>query len=306
LSKIISRIFGGVGNQLFCYAAARRLALVNNAELIIDDTSGFVHDLAYQRNYQLDHFNIPCRKATTVERLEPFSRVRRYLKRACNRRRPFEERNYIQQEGIDFDSRLLQVKTHGTVYLEGYWQSENYFKDVEETIRTELRIIPPTDALSQGMAEEIRNSLAVALHVRWHASTDNAAINDVLSDYYQRAIALMERQFESPRYFLFSDDPKAARAKLILPEGRVTFVSQDRGDGASRNRGFDENAIAELWLMTQCRNFIIANSTCSWWGAWLGEHGGKQVIAPGVKIIGSRRVTSWGFKGLLPQSWIRL
>ena len=79
--KIIPRIFGGLGNQLFCYAAARRLALVNHAELVIDDVSGFAFDEVYQRHYQLDHFNIPCRKATAAERLEPFSRVQRYLKR---------------------------------------------------------------------------------------------------------------------------------------------------------------------------------------------------------------------------------
>jgi len=107
LTKIISRIFGGLGNQLFCYAAARRLALVNNAELVIDNVSGFMHDTDYQRQYQLDHFSIPCRKATSVELLEPFPRIRRYLKRRLNQRRPFAQRSYLVQEGIDFDPRLL-------------------------------------------------------------------------------------------------------------------------------------------------------------------------------------------------------
>src|SRR5680860_1301943 len=121
-SYIVPRILGGLGNQPFSYAAARRLALVNNAELVIDNVSGFVRDHTYQRGYQLDHFSIPCRKATAFERLEPFSRARRYLKRRLSRRLPFEERGYIVQEGIEFDSRLLQVKPHGSVYLEGYWQ----------------------------------------------------------------------------------------------------------------------------------------------------------------------------------------
>lgn len=165
--KIIPRIFGGLGNQLFCYAAARRLALVNNAELVLDDVSGFVRDHVYQRRYQLDHFNIPCRKATPAERLEPLSRLRRYLKRAMNRRRPFQERSYIQQVGIDFDPRLLAVKPRGTVYLEGYWQSEQYFKDVEPAIREELRIIPPKVEISLAMAERIRGCLVVTVHVRF-------------------------------------------------------------------------------------------------------------------------------------------
>jgi hypothetical protein len=159
--KIIPRTLGGLGNQLFCYAAARRLALANSAELVLDTVSGFVRDHDYQRRYQLDHFNIPCRKATPSERMEPLSRVRRYLKRAMNRRRPFEERSYIQQEGIDFDPRLLAAKPCGTVYLEGYWQSEQYFKDVEPAIRDELRIMPPTDAANLAMAERIRSGVAV-------------------------------------------------------------------------------------------------------------------------------------------------
>lgn len=142
-AKIIPRIFGGLGNQLFCYAAARRLALVNNAELVIDDVSGFAYDIDYQRQYQLDHFNIPCRKATAAERMEPFSQVRRVLKRKWNLRRPFAQRTYIQQEGIDFDSRLLNVKPVGKVFMEGYWQSEDYFKDVASTLRQELQITPP-------------------------------------------------------------------------------------------------------------------------------------------------------------------
>jgi len=166
-AKIIPRIFGGLGNQLFCYAAARRLALVNNTELVIDDVSGFAYDAVYQRHYQLDHFNIPCRKATAAERMEPFSRVRRMLKRKWNLLRPFAQRTYIQQEGIDFDPSLLHVKPQGTVYMEGYWQSEDYFKDVASTLRQELQIKPPSDAANIVMAAKIRGCKAVAVHVRF-------------------------------------------------------------------------------------------------------------------------------------------
>jgi len=155
--NIIPRILGGLGNQLFYYVEARRLALVNNAELVLDDV--------YKGRYQLDHFNIPCRKATPAERLEFLSRVRRYLKRAMNRRRPFEERSYIQQEVIDFDPRLLAVKPRGMVHLEGYWQSEQYFKDVEPSIRDELRITQPMDKTNLAIAERIRGCLAVTVHV---------------------------------------------------------------------------------------------------------------------------------------------
>lgn len=293
--KIIPRIFGGLGNQLFCYAAARRLALVNNAELLIDDVSGFVHDHDYRRHYQLDHFNIKCRKAIPAERLEPFARARRYLKRRLSQRLPFAERSYIQQEGIDFDPRLLQVKPRGMVYLEGYWQSEDYFKDVEGIIRADLRIIPPTDAANLAMAARMRNCLAVAVHVRFFDAPTEAGINNAPGDYYARAIVQMEAMAPDAHYFVFSDQPDAARTRIPLPDDRVTCVSHNRGD---------EYVYADLWLMTQCQHFIIANSTFSWWGAWLAEHGGKQVIVPGFEMRQGKMW--WGFKGLVPREWIRL
>lgn len=294
---IIPRIFGGIGNQLFCYAAARRLALVNNAELVIDDVSGFIRDFDYQRHYELDHFSIPCRRATVGERLEPFSRIRRYLMRVNNRRRPFEERNYIQQEFIDFEPRLLQAKPRGTVYMEGYWQSESYFKDIEATIRADLQIIPPNDAANLAMAARIRGNLSVAVHVRFFDAPNDTGINNASGDYYARAVERMETLAPSAHYFVFSDRPDQARSRIPLPVERFSIVSHNHGN---------ESAYADLWLMTLCQHFIIANSTFSWWGAWLADNPGKHVMAPNFNIEGNHRVTSWGFKGLLPQDWIRI
>ena len=294
-TKIIPRILGGLGNQLFCYAAARRLALVTNAELVIDDVSGFMFDHEYQRRYQLDHFNIPCRKATPAERLEPFSRVRRYLKRATNRRLPFEKLNFIQQEGVDFDPRLLNITPRGTVYLQGYWQSEQYFKDVEPALRKELCIIPPKDEINLAMAERIRGCLAVAVHVRFFDSTHELGVNNAPIDYYARAVHMMESLAPDAHYFLFSDQPALVRDRIPLPVDRITLVSHNQSD---------ESACADLWLMTKCQHFIIANSTFSWWGAWLAECAGKRVIAPGFEMREGKMW--WGFEGLLPNEWIKL
>lgn len=289
--KVIVRIFGGIGNQLFCYAAARRLAFINNAELVIDNVSGFRYDYVYRRRYMLDHFNIPFRKATAGERLEPFSRIRRYLLKRIERLKPFEKRKYIQQEGLDYDPRLLKFKVNGTVYIEGYWQSEDYFKDIEWVIREELKIKAPDDEKNIAMAELIKKELSVAIHFRFFDRPDIKSNHNAPAEYYAKAVNFIEKHLSNAHYFIFSDRPIEARRLIKLQDERVTLVSHNLGD----NYGF-----ADLWLMTLCKHFIIANSTFSWWGAWLSESKNKIVIAP---IINH---PSWSFKGLLPDNWIKL
>ena len=265
---------------------------MNGAELVIDDVTGFVRDRRYFRKYALDHFCIPCRKATPGERLEPFERYRRGMLKWLSRRKPFSERRYLEQEKQEFDERLLRLKLTGTIYLDGYWQSEDYFKDVEQIICEDLKIIPPKDPINQDMSKRIRNTNAVAVHIRWFDEPGRPEVHNASADYYLRAINMMEQKTDLPSYFVFSDDSDAARVKIVFPEGRVTHIGHNMGD---------ENAYADLWLMTQCRHIIIANSSFSWWGAWLSENKGGIIIAPDIRING---ITSWGFEGLLPDGWL--
>lgn len=293
--KVFARIKGGLGNQLFCYAAARRLAIANDAELIVDDVSGFARDSQYRRRCELDHFNIEARRALPGERLEPFERYRRALLKWRSRSKPFLERSYIEQEGIDFDSRLLAFRVKKTVYLDGLWQSEGYFKDVEAIIRRDLQIIPPQDALNQSIAAEILRSDAVAVHMRWFDDPAGAARGyNVANGYYRRAMDHIEATVGTPRYFLFSDDPQAAIAALPFEGRKVTVVAHNRAADAG---------YADLWLMALCKHFIAANSTFSWWGAWLSHHPSKCVVVPSVKLEGK---AAWGFSGLLPPEWTQL
>ena len=175
--------------------------------------------------------------------------------------------------------------------------SEDYFKDVAETIRADMQIIPPIDPVNLAMAKKICECKAVAVHVRYFDEPHASSINNAPSDYYNRAVEAMERIEPAAHYFVFSDQPEAARARITLPASRVTLVAHNQGD---------EHAYADLWLMTQCQHFIIANSTFSWWGAWLATNPAKQVIAPGFEIKDNTKVTTWGFKGLLPQEWIKI
>ena len=200
--KIIARIRGGLGNQLFCYAAARRLAMFYDAKLVLDDTTGFVRDRLYNRKYMLNHFRIPVRTATPAERLEPFERFRRAALKWTARAQRYERRRYLEEESGEFDERLLKLRIHGTLYLDGLWQSEEYFKDIEPTIREDLSIIAPVDAASQQTAAAIRGCEAVALHVRWFDAPTSSATRNTGAGYYERAISLIERKVASPRYFV--------------------------------------------------------------------------------------------------------
>ena len=295
---IIVRIKGGLGNQLFCYAAARRLALKNNAELIIDNITGFVRDQTYQRKYALDHFSIPARLATATERLEPFERYRRGFAKWRSSRLPFEQRSYLEQEHNDYDPRLIDLHINSNLYLDGLWQSEAYFIDIEEVLRLDLIIKPPTDQANLCMAAKIEGSAnAVALHMRWFDTpvAKHISIHNVSSDYYQRAVAYIKSHVEQPHFFLFSDDPTAAVTRLSLPEGDYTIVNHNIGD---------ELAYADLWLMSQCRHFITANSTFSWWGAWLGEKKDGIVITPEPGNLDTSNF--WRCKYLLPNRWHKL
>lgn len=295
MTLIVSRILGGIGNQLFCYATARAVALRNNAELVLDAVSGFEFDDLYQRSFQLGHFSIPCRLATASERLEPFSRVRRLVKRRLSGRRTFERRGYVQQEGVDFDQRMLELRPKGRVHLEGHWQSERYFLDHAATIRADLRIRPPLDPTNLAMAEKMSADNSVFLHMRFFDERAEASGN-APRNYYQRAMAAMNERVPGAQYYVFSDKPDAALEKLSLSNDRqITVVTHNRGD---------EAAYADLWLMSQCRHAIIANSTFSWWGAWLGEAAGQTVIAPGFELRSGP--AWWGFDGLLPERWIKL
>ena len=289
--KVIVRIKGGLGNQLFCYAVARRLSLINNAELVIDDVSGFLRD-THCRKYSLDYFQIPIRKATPAERMEPFERYRRGIAKFIARQKQFQQREYIEQEGIDFDPRMLEIYPTGTLYLDGLWQSEGYFRDVEKIIRQDLHIVPPKDSENLKMMDKIISTNSVCVHYRWFDSPDTSASHNLNRDYYIAALDFIKERVSAPHFILFSDNPEAALEILGLPDDTTTCV---------RHNNDDESAYADLWLMTKCKHYIIANSTFSWWGAWLGESESTIIVAPGMSSLKS--YTAWGFRGLLPDRW---
>lgn len=295
-AKVIARIKGGLGNQLFCYAAARRLAIRSRVPLILDDKTGFVRDRKYRRTYVLDRFNISCQKATSSERMEPLERYRRGIAKYLSRLQPFHSRTYIEQDGNDFDPRLLELRVRKTTYLDGYWQSEAYFRDVATQIHEDLRMPSPSGTANREMAERIRSGVSVSVHIRFFGAPQRAmAADSPLVRYYSDAMEEMERCLEAPEYFVFSDEPEMAYKILGRQRKRATFVAHNSGG---------EGPGADLWLMSQCKHSIVASSTFSWWAAWLSEgQGGNIIVVPDKTLIPG---VAWAHRGLIPDRWTRI
>ena len=285
---------GGLGNQLFAYAAARRLSLVNGVELVLDNVSGFKRDALYGRSYELDQFSIPCRIATPWERMEPLERLRRGLSIKFSGRKPFSEREYISQEGIDFDERLLYRKLSGRTYIDGLWQGSDYFADIEETIRTDLRPRQKLSQESQSLMEQIISSASpVALHLRDFDTSNHTPIYNLGSDYYERAVLAILSAAPAAHFFVFAENASLLSKVGFLESKQVTIV----GNGTRFRSAFED-----LMLMSTCHHFITANSTFSWWGAWLGTNPSKVITTPASTISGS--ITAWNFPGLIPDTWM--
>ena len=124
------------------------------------------------------------------------------------------------------------------------------------------------------MAQQMRSEKAVAVHVRFFSPIREVLGDKVIVDYYAEAIDLMETKIKNAHYYIFSTDLSAAKKLISLPDSRCTLVAHNSGD---------EYAYRDFWLMSQCEHFITANSTFSWWGAWLNKNRTKIVICPYFK-----------------------
>ena len=275
---LLLRLRGGLGNQLFQYAAGRGLALRNHVPLWLDPTSGFRGD-PYGRSYDLGGFNV------LDARTEPISSadlgIRAELFREFVKRREV----WRMQAGQYFDPAIYDLRIKRAAVLDAYCQSPRYFREIEDLVRRELEFKSAPPGLSDVTAQEIMQGNSVCLHVR-RLHGKEAGTCDIA--YYRRAIREIASVHGSLRLFVFSDDIGWAQqnAGLFETEGcSVTVI--------------DEDPLRSFYLMRLCRHFIIANSTFSWWAAWLGGHAMKTVCVPSVWNRRERRFP----RDLFPPGW---
>ena len=295
---VVIRLVGGLGNQMFQYAAALGLA-VRQGRALKMEVSAF--EACDKRSYQLDCLKVPQDLYTGLPLFQPGSnsiaaRVIRKIKRDVFKASAFRKGVYCQPH-FHFDPAFFKL-SGVEILLNGYFQSPRHFESVAELLRERFQPVAPLSAMAADWAAKIAASpCSVSLHVRRgdYLQAPHAAQHDALDrDYYDRAVNLVRdlagREVE---FFLFSDEPDfIAEAFAGLPGAHVV-------------RSDPSTSWEDMFLMARCRHNIIANSSYSWWGAWLNPAQGKRVIAP-ARWFTPDRLATCNVLDLYPDDWILL
>ncbi len=291
---VICKLRGGLGNQLFQYALGRQLAENQQTELKLD-LSHFENpgQQTTPRDFKLNVFRIKSGlvapgdedKVLGVSFLRP---VKRRLKKIGL---DLFRWNYFRETTFGFHPEIL--KFHKSAVLEGYWQSERYFPSIRPLLLNELTLkseLVTEDFLA--LKKEMSDVESVAVHVRRGDYVNHPTVSQEFGvcslDYYKEAIQYIKQKAGNPVFYIFSDDLEWCRENL--PDaGSLHFVS-----------GFED--YQDLMLIGSCRHQVVANSSFSWWGAWLNPNPQKIVIAPKSWFADPTLDT----KDVVPNEWIRL
>ena len=294
---IIVKLSGGLGNQMFQYAAGRCLSEMHGVELLLD--LSFLNQNpagAYtKREFELDVFNINAGIANERDVKQFYRYSKSKLVRELQRRFPFLFPHlYIAETGISYHS---QFNNYGkNTYLDGFWQSEKYFNLIRDILLKELTPKSNFNTEAEQLSKLMISCNSVSVHIRRGDYVSNKQIlelHGVLSlDYYKNAVKFINKQ-RPDKYFVFSDDIAWCKENLILEIlAEVVYIE------------FNEPTpnYLELVLMSLCKHNIVANSSFSWWGAWLNSNENKITIAP-KKWFAKNKVSS---QDLIPETWVKL
>lgn len=286
--KVIVKFNGGLGNQMFQWALARMIKETTEMEVCFD---GSYFDKSYARPYQLDIFEI---KPEFVE--DPMTKLKLNIIWAL--RSVINWPNFLgytlySEPHFHFDKNIIRIKPN--TYIEGYFQSELYFNCVERKLREDFTFREHPDRKNQEMIDKIKSTNSISLHVRRGDYVQKKRFKDMYAecslDYYKRGVEHIANGLENPTLFVFSDDIDWARDNITLPYKRV-FVNINSG----------ETSYEDMRLMSLCQHNIIANSSFSWWGAWLNKNPEKIVIAPEKWFNDDKIIQT----DVIPKSWVRI
>lgn len=285
---IIVKIVGGLGNQMFQYAYAK--ALQKKGHEIKIDLSAF-ETYHLHGGYQLNKYQIDLAQSTKNENNQFYNKkiATKILKRIG-----LINSKIIHEKNLLFDPALLNVESNN--YISGYFQSENYFYSIRDTLLKQFILKTDITTYSKNLKKMIQQTTnSCSLHVRRGDFTNQTNINihgTCSLEYYQTAITYLQSKLVNVHYFVFSDDIEWVKKNLIIDH--AIYV-----DSEIRRLPHED-----IYLMSLCENNIIANSSFSWWGAWLNKNEHKLVIAPKQWFSDAKLLQQ--SKDIVPKNWIKI
>ena len=274
---IVIKIKGGLGNQMFQYAIAKAFSLETKRPFQLDIS---IFESYKLHNFGLHHFNIQ----SNFYQPESIWKIR--FKKLFYKVVFYNEDHHA----FNFNPNLIQTKSD-ILFLEGYYQTQKYFLKYEKEIRTDFEIVSPLKQQTIETVAYMQTVNSVSIHFRRGDYIGNPVHETDNTTYYKDAIQLIESKIEHPVYFLFSDD---------IPWVKENFTSNFETHFVDFNDA--STNFEDLKLMASCKHNIIANSSFSWWGAWLNKNPNKIVIAP-KKWFNTEKVNT---SDIIPENWIKL
>jgi hypothetical protein len=276
---------------MFQYATGRALADAHGCDLKLD-ISGF--DNYKLRIYELGDYRIRASIASEgdIKRFRGSQPVHPLVDRVRKFLRLLPPSIFLEK-AFSFDPDVPELPS--PCYLEGYWQSERYFSSIRPALLTDFLLASPLDIHNQAILDQMSACNAISLHVRRGDYVTNPAaaqFHGLCSlEYYREAVRYISERVDSPCFFIFSDDTNwvLENIKIDHPLKVVDVNGLDRG-------------ICDMVLMRACKHHVIANSSFSWWGAWLNPDDSKIVVAP-KRWFKEQNVQT---EDLIPNSWVRL
>ena len=294
---IIIKLQGGLGNQMFQFALASIIAKTNKTKVLIDDN--FFNDKVKTatftpRDFELNIFSNNYNVANEKE-IKRFKQLNYFnkIKRKLNLNYP----KYYSEKRFDFNPTVL--KLNEPVYLEGYFQSYKYFDDQQAFVRNLFAFdSKKLDTQNKELLDKIESKNAIAIHIRRGDYVENATVNTfhgVCSDaYYNNAITEVTTDLKEPLLVFFSDDIDWVKKEFMPLNFDKIFV----------NHNVNEHSWKDMYLMSRCKHNIIANSSFSWWGAWLNNNPNKIVVAP-QNWFSNEEINSQTHD-LIPETWKKI
>ncbi len=287
---IITKLKGGLGNQLFQYACGKVLSLKRHDSLKLDTQSYSQSNKSrdIKRTYGLKYFKINAPEAT----LDEIQRIK-YPFGIFSKLERLVQAKILKKFYLDYHPEIFEIDKKD-IYLDGYFQSQKYFMDIREELLLEISISNPSSLYKEFLFKINQTLLPISIHIRrGDYAIDPIVIKEFGScsiDYYKRAIKYMTDNYPEATFFVFSDDIEWVKENLHI-SSPLSYVSRP-----------DLKDFEEICLMSECKHHIIANSSFSWWGAWLNKNNDKTIIAP----LKWTNIIPDPHPNLIPKTWIQL